>query len=251
MIKTKDKIFIILICVLIAFFLFILNPSTANSESDYFFFRKYIGQPIDKEWTVRFNQPIDYSTTGGSAIQIKNDNNEIIPLEIILSENERELNIKGNWGYGESYTLYIKDIKSKTDKPLSRNIMMPFSIIDKGQYRFELIWNKYPADLDLNLMLPDEAIVNSRNPAHEKAELDMDIVSGFGAENILLKQVEKYNLYKIYVTSFTPLTDSNATVNVYNDEGLLRSFALPDNWNKNKWIACYMYGDLLIVGERY
>ncbi len=251
--KTKDKIFIIFMCVLVAFFLFILNPNTANSESDYFFFRKYIAQPIDKEWIITFNRPVDFNTVTTGAIHVKNHNNTDIPIEIIASENMRSIYVKGDWNYGKNYTLFIEDtIKSTspTSVFLNHSIMMPFSIIDKDQYRFELTWDTQ-SDLDLNLMLPDETMVNAINPVHEKAELDMDIVSGFGAENILLRGVERNKLYKIYVASFSGLADSGAKVNVYNDEGLFRSFTLPDNWDKTEWIACYMYGDLLIAGDRY
>ncbi len=251
--KTKDKIFIIFMCILVALFLFILNPNVAHSESDYFFFRKYIAQPIDKEWTITFSRPVNFNTVTDGAIHIKDKNNTDIPIEITPSADMRKVYVAGDWEYGEEYTIYIENtIKSTSSGAvfLKRNVMLPFSIIDKNQYRFELTWNTQ-SDLDLNLMLPDNAVVNVTNPIHEMAEIDMDIVSGFGAENILLRGVERNKLYKIYVTSFGGLADSGAKVNVYNDAGLVRSFEIPDNWNRSEWIACYMYGDLLIAGDRY
>ncbi len=245
----KNKSIIIIISILIALVLFFIAPQVAQSEN-YFYIRRYIGQPVDKTWTITFNKSVNMETVGNSAIQVKL-NNDNIPIQI-TNINDRQLLVSGNWQPGKNYTLYINNtIKStRDDEQLSRAVMMPFSIIDQEQYRFELTWDTR-ADLDLNLTLPNGETVNATNPINEFAELDMDIVSGFGAENILLKQVLNRQMYKIYVTSFAELAESNATVKVYNNEGLLRTFVIPDNWSKNKWIACYMYGDLLIVGERY
>ncbi len=235
---------------LVSILLLFMTSTQVYSHNDYHFFREYIGQPINKTWTIQFNQKIDLESVMYSGLRVEDESGEIIFIEVNKSKDQYKLHISpdSTWEKGGRYTLYIRDIKSQSGNKLITPVKVPFSIIDEQQLRIELTWGATPRDLDANLVMPDDIVVNSMNPIHENAMLDMDIVSGYGAENILIKNFTD-ELYKYYVNSFMPLEESEARVRVYDIEGVIQEFNIQEDFSKNKWIVFYLYSGIVIPGH--
>jgi uncharacterized protein YfaP (DUF2135 family) len=106
-----------------------------------------------------------------------------------------------------------------------------------GSVRIVLTWDDNPSDLDSHLWLP------ASQPFHifyanrglldgcPQAALDIDDVSGFGPETITVAQAYP-GVYRYAVHRFSgaeTLSQSNAVVEVYDANGLVRTFTVPLN----------------------
>lgn len=88
--------------------------------------------PVDKTWNVTFNLPLDISTIKEHNIYVTDKNNTIIPM-LYYQGSQSDKNIYiipvKNYNKGETYTLWIKDLKAQNGQILKKNIKMNFTTI--------------------------------------------------------------------------------------------------------------------------
>lgn len=92
-------------------------------------------QPPDKEWKIRFNQPVDMSIFTGGEIAVFDANQDQVTTIIVPSENDYVLTVISteNYQYGQCYSLYIGgQIRSHSGALLSKPVRMDFVITVPG-----------------------------------------------------------------------------------------------------------------------
>ena len=85
--------------------------------------------PVDKVWTIKFNQELDKRFINGNFF-IKDTNGNFVSVNTILKDN-KTITVKPLTQYlkGETYTLYItEDVRSKNNIPLKESVVMKFTI---------------------------------------------------------------------------------------------------------------------------
>ena len=107
--------------------------------------------------------------------------------------------------------------------------------------RFVLNWGAKPRDLDAHLLVPPiqsmnyEVSYNARGTSNAPpyALLDIDRTDGFGPETISVTRLQA-GVYRYYVHNFQdeqgdtgPFSDSGATVQIYTENGLVRTIQAP------------------------
>lgn len=115
-----------------------------------------------------------------------------------------------------------------------------------GQWRIVLTWGERPADLDSHFTGPNGQggrfhIMWSDKTFGTMVNLDLDDVTSFGPETTtLLQQVA--GTYRFYVHDFTnrstistELAQSGAKVQVFNYQGLAKTFYVPTGFSGNVW----------------
>ena len=130
----------------------------------------------------------------------------------------------------------------------------------RGDYlRIVLDWGQRPADLDLHLVKEGGYHISYRN-MHSSADgsvtLDRDARNGFGPETITLMETELRAVYRVYVHDYTngsrpssqELSRSGAAVRVYNRNGLIGNFRIPENRTGILW-EVFRIENGQIVGE--
>ncbi len=87
--------------------------------------------PIDKTWKINFNSPLDIDTIKEKNIYITDTAGNIVPMFYTQNLGE-DMSIYvvpvKNYEYGKTYTLWIKDLKTKNGQVLHKNIKMQFTI---------------------------------------------------------------------------------------------------------------------------
>ena len=76
--------------------------------------------PIDKVWTITFNQPIESKTIHGSFNIVDANGNKVDVCEVHTGKNTVAIYVNPDYLYGTQYFLYINGVKSvdgKTVKP--------------------------------------------------------------------------------------------------------------------------------------
>lgn len=91
-------------------------------------FGKKVEVETDKEWTINFNMDVNLNTIGKDNIRITNKNGEIIP--VIINTTGKMMKIKSINDYisGESYTIWIRNLESKSGIKLKENTKMDFKV---------------------------------------------------------------------------------------------------------------------------
>ena len=118
-------------------------------------------------------------------------------------------------------------------------------IMNEGEYRIVLNWGADPRDLDSHLKTPpidgtEYEIYYSNTGSSDAppyATLDHDDTDGFGPETITIYQMFS-GTYKYYVHHYTgdgTLTTSNAVVQVYNQNGLVKTITVPTEGTGAYW----------------
>ncbi|WP_369704994.1 Ig-like domain-containing protein [Clostridium moutaii] len=106
------------------------DDSVLNSES-----QQYITQdnvPVDKKWTIKFNEPVDLSSAQASVKIIDKKTNGQVPIDISLSNNDSYVNVSPKEPYSSNseYTLSVTDnLKSKYNRSLKSSFSMDFKTI--------------------------------------------------------------------------------------------------------------------------
>lgn len=114
-----------------------------------------------------------------------------------------------------------------------------------GQYRIVLSWGELPYDLDSHLWTPGGYEVYFGDEGADNSSpfvwLDIDDTESYGPETITITQ-STTGTYTYSVHNFSadfgfdePLTASHARVEVYNVNGLMRSFTVPTSGTGNWW----------------
>lgn len=130
-----------------------------------------------------------------------------------------------------------------------------------GSYaRIVLEWGERPADLDLHLEKEGDYHISYRNmrvSADGVAQLDRDDTNSYGPETITITEWTPNMRYFIYVVDYTnksksktsDLSNSTATVKVYDKNGLIQTFDVPVGQNGNRWNICDMYNGKITTNQ--
>ncbi|ABK60400.1 Ig-like domain-containing protein [Clostridium novyi] len=127
--KTKNKFLIMLLFSLI----FMCNGKAFASDNSI----KQIDAPknpvaIDKKWKINFSKQLDKAALTKDAIKVLDKNGQAIDINLILSGDEKSVEVvlaKSKYTKGETYSIVITNkIKDKTNKPLKQETRMSFTI---------------------------------------------------------------------------------------------------------------------------
>jgi len=148
-------------------------------------------------------------------------------------------------------TYHLNVLILNDDIVIQPPVLMSPELEDES-FRVVLSWGSSPADLDAHLRGPHPAGANrfhvyyaNRSFQHGgavQAILDIDVQNGFGPETITINELAN-GRYEYFVHDFTnranaastALRNSGATVRVYNNSGLYRTFNVPTTGTGNVW----------------
>ena len=87
---------------------------------------------LDKSWDISFNLPINMNTINEENIYIVDKNNNIFPTTVLETEDDSMIKLIPLKEYtpGETYTIWIKDVKSRDDRVLKQRTKMDFTIVE-------------------------------------------------------------------------------------------------------------------------
>lgn len=137
------------------------------------------------------------------------------------------------------FTQVVRDVRFNE----GQNQLPPTTIVPPpapGSFRIVLTWGQTPNDLDSHLTGPDSAggrfhcFYGNMNPPGSNASLDVDDTSAFGPETITIRAFRD-GMYRYSVHNYSNQSStgaqgifaSPARVEVYNEQGLLRTYAPP------------------------
>jgi hypothetical protein len=120
--------------------------------------------------------------------------------------------------------------------------------MEMGCMRIVLDWGKKPADLDLHLVKEHAYHISYRNQIKSDdgtVVLDRDDTDGFGPETVTINQTDNQASYTCYVHDYSnmnagksdKLSQSKATLRVYNNNQLMETYTVPFGLTGNKWIV--------------
>ncbi len=109
--------------------------------------------------------------------------------------------------------------------------------IGAGEIRIVLSWGRRPTDLDSHLKTPggEHIFYSARNG--NNVNLDVDDTDGYGPETITIKK-RSTGEYQYWVKNYSgdsDLSNSRGVVDVYGENGLLRSFNVPSSLHSETW----------------
>ncbi len=193
--------------------------------------------------TLRFRPGIN-ATTGEALATATTDTNGVYTVTNLTY---------GNWtceivgvGFDTTFTNVI--VLGNITQVNQNSAVSPN--LGTGEIRIVLTWGSTPSDLDSHLTGPQE---NSNDPFHvyfstrssELASLDVDDVSSFGPETITIERqingVYRYSVFNFSDNNAFELSDSGASVQVFDDNGLIRDYRVPDGVG-NLWTVFEMEG---------
>ena len=129
-----------------------------------------------------------------------------------------------------------------------------------GRIRVVLDWRAKPADLDAHLIRDGHYHLSYRDMRHYKdqAWLDRDDQDGFGPETVSVLRLDTQGRYTYRVHDYTHrahpmslgLSQSRAHVRVYSEQGLIKTFIVPEGIAGNSWhVFDVKDGDLRAVNR--
>ena len=127
-----------------------------------------------------------------------------------------------------------------------KNRLIVSQKMDIEQFRVVVDWDNAPADLDSHFVKTGGYHISFRNTrvlADGTGMLDRDDMDGNGPETITVQSIDADSEYTYFVHNYsakidataTPLARSKATVRVYGNNRLLKTFQVPQNHNGNEW----------------
>lgn len=128
----------------------------------------------------------------------------------------------------------------------NRFTVSPFTKL--GALRIVLDWDRRPADLDLHLIKEGSYHVSYRDTratADGAAQIDRDDTNGYGPETITINRTDQTAIYTCYIVDYTnqtntasrALSQSKATVRVYNNNELTDSFFVTRDRKGTRWMV--------------
>jgi hypothetical protein len=161
-------------------------------------------------------------------------------FSLTLEAGQRTLGFSRS-GYEISDATVTVVAGSNTEVLMSSIIANPEMLT--GALRVVLTWNENPRDLDLHLITPEgqQVYFSQKEPSGAGAKLDVDDRNGYGPETITITTMQS-GTYRIYVNWWTGTgswSSSGATVRIYDEEGLGRTFEAPSsNESSGYWHVC-------------
>lgn len=87
-----------------------------------------LNQPVDKIWDVTFSATVYGDSTLPNNIYITDAANNSVPTLLVVSGDVVQIIPTVNYTPGESYTVWVKDVKSSTGKTINQYTKMDFTI---------------------------------------------------------------------------------------------------------------------------
>lgn len=132
--------------------------------------------------------------------------------------------------------------------------------LSEGEIRIVLDWGAYPQDEDSHLFTPSGEQVCYYSTDIYGANLDVDDRDGYGPETVTITHLEQ-GVYKYYVADYThcstnevrstALSESGATVRVYTERGLEKTFYVPKNQKGVIWEVFSIRNGTIVPIQRY
>lgn len=157
-----------------------------------------------------------------------------------------------NTSISASKSRYITNTQTLSlvaDEQITVNFALSPALAQDEELRIVLTWGVSPRDLDSHLLVPADAShlngyevyyrtkgINDPNQ-YPYAFLDVDDISGYGPETITIFDTLNHT-YKYFVYNFTgeaEITTSNAVVQVYDRNGLRKTYNIPTSGNGRYW----------------
>lgn len=92
-----------------------------------------LNTPIDKMWDVTYSLAIDITTIREKNIYVTDAKGTITPVLYVIDRSRSDSKVSiipvKDYTKGETYTLWIKDIKAEDGKILKENVKMKFTIV--------------------------------------------------------------------------------------------------------------------------
>jgi len=198
----------------------------------------------------------------GTITGVVNDSQEAMPLEGVLVSSDdgattytdaagaysitvesgaRTISLSLDGYYNSYFDIFVENEGSHTNNP----VMTPNLGGGEGEMRFVLTWGVSPSDLDSYLETPEiggtEYTIYYSNTGSETAApyatLDRDDMSSYGPETITIFQLQSGTYrYMIHNYSGSPdIAGSEATVQIYSEEGLINTVTVPATGEGRWW----------------
>lgn len=133
---------------------------------------------------------------------------------------------------------------------------LPMSpVLAEGETRIVLTWNEYPEDLDSHLVGSDFHVYYSDQNSYDslgrhRVNLDLDDTTSYGPETITIYQgVDGVYTYSVHdytnggSTQSTKLSESGATVRVYQGAGVVAEYHIPAGVPGTTWRVFRIHED--------
>ena len=119
-------------------------------------------------------------------------------------------------------------------------------VIPNTDYRFILEWSEKPADLDIHFVKTGGyhiSYLNLKRAEDGNAVLDRDDMSGYGPETVTVGRIDLNASYTLYVHDYTNRNNTNsdllpksgATLRVYSQNRLIKTYNIPANGRGTRW----------------
>lgn len=129
--KEKGKFIEKILFVFLSMFVFMALPAHADTTSGLLDLGVKI-VPADKQWTIKFNKPIKFDTSGNQCITVTDSSGEAVKVGEYLSTDGTSVIVTppdGGYTYGQTYELDVKDgIISEGNEILKQPAKLVFSI---------------------------------------------------------------------------------------------------------------------------
>lgn len=173
------------------------------------------------------------------------------PLAILFTDQSTENSNTVTCSKAEFITYNNSQVVIPIGGSLTLNISLS-PILAAGNMRFVLNWGAEPYDIDSHLNTPDIEGQSyhiyygdeGNATAAPYALLDYDITSGYGPETVTIYQMFNGTYqYYIYNYSGSPeITTSQAVVQIYDDNGLIKTLQVPTTGEGLYWYVCDING---------
>lgn len=146
----------------------------------------------------------------------------------------------GSYQVTASKPGFIQSVRTiQVFQPVVTTEFVLTQILDPNQYRAVLTWGDQPSDLDLHLWTLQTEIYFSHKGSLDTtpyALLDVDEQNGHGPETITIGQLLDTCKFSVHNYSVSPeITISQAHIDLYKGQSLLRSFDIPTSGSGGWW----------------
>lgn len=135
--------------------------------------------------------------------------------------------------------------------------------LSQGEFAIVLSWGRTPSDLDSHLFTTrqgqsDHVWYSNKRDVFGNM-LDVDDTDAYGPETVTVRSFQNTDYYKYYVLDYsnrnypssTAMSYSNATVTVYDSNGLVTTFRVPVNRNGVLWEVFEIRNGMVTPIQRY
>ena len=226
--------------IFIAILISIFFMSTISASAIPQQFPEKIGVDPDKIWKIEFSNPV--AANQEDTVSVTKEG-ESIEIEIEVDWNYIYVAGAEHWEQGAEYTVHINGTKDAFGNSLAFDVEMSFTVLMEGQLRVELSWGELPYDLDIQLYVRDRFknyyFVHPAQPYVQNiATIDMDVMSGFGVETMVIEPTDRTKVYTLMVAQISDeveLRDSQAVIEVYTIEGKKARMEVPTQLRGGLW----------------